>query len=64
MQQSVEYMGHRIDAIGFRLTSDKIKAIIDAPETTTLSELKSYLGLLNYYGRFMLNLSTMLQPLN
>ena len=64
MQQSVEYLGHRIDATGLHPTSDKIKAIVDAPEPTTISELKSYLGLLNYYGRFMPNLSTMLQPLN
>ena len=27
-------------------------------------ELKSYLGLLNYYGRFLSNLSTTVQPLN
>ena len=54
----------RIDETGLHLTSDKIKAIVDAPGPTTLSELESYLGLLNYNGRFMLNLSTMEQPLN
>ena len=60
----IEYLGHRIDVIGLHPTSNKIKAIVDAPEPTTLSELKSYLGLLNYCGRIMPNLFTMLQPLN
>ena len=39
MQQSVEYLGHRIDVTGLHLKSDKINAIVDAPEPTTSSKL-------------------------
>ena len=60
----MEYLGHRIDASGLHPTEAKVKAIVDAPTAKNLSELKSYLGLLNYYGRFLPNLSSMIQPLN
>ena len=63
-QESVEYLGHRIDVSGLHLTKGKIQAVVDAPEPTNVAELKAYLGLLNYYGRFLPNLSTTLQPLN
>ena len=63
-QTSVEYLGHRIDANGLHPTTDKVKAVVKAPRPKTVTELKSYQGLLNYYGRFLSNLSTTLQPLN
>ena len=63
-QDSVEYLGHRIDAAGLHPTKEKIQAVVNAPEPRNVAELKAYLGLLNYYGRFLPNLSTTLQPLN
>ena len=64
MQKSVEYLGHKVNADGLHPTTAKIKAVVEAPTPKNLSELKSYLGLLNYYGRFLPNLSTMIHPLN
>ena len=43
--------------------ADKVQAIKDTPEPRNRSELKSYLGLLSYYSRFMANTSTTLAPL-
>lgn len=43
---------------------DKLDAIIKAPEPTNVQELRSFLGLLNYYGKFIPNLSTIVHPLN
>ncbi|KAK3744267.1 hypothetical protein QZH41_019938, partial [Actinostola sp. cb2023] len=43
---------------------EKVRAIVDAPVPTCISELRSFLGMLQYYGKFLANLSTMLQPLN
>ena len=63
-QTSVEYLGHRIDANRLHPTTDKVKAVVKAPRPKTVTEPKLYLGLLNYYGRFLFNLSTTLQPLN
>ena len=64
MQSSVEYLGHRIDAEGLHTTAEKLKAIVEAPKPTNVQELCSFLGLLNYYGKFIQNLSTILHPLN
>ena len=35
-----------------------------APEPENLQQLRSYLGLLNYYGRLIPNLATVAHPLN
>uniref|UniRef100_H3A350 Integrase catalytic domain-containing protein n=1 Tax=Latimeria chalumnae TaxID=7897 RepID=H3A350_LATCH len=59
IEAEVTYLGHRINAEGF----EKVCAIARAPEPTIVCELKSYLELLNYYGRFMPNLSIRLVPL-
>ena len=64
MQQSVQYLGHRIDAEGLHTTDDKLKAIMKAPPPKNVTELRSFLGLINYYGRFIQNLSSLLHPLN
>ena len=59
----VEYLGHVVSEKGLRPMESKYRAIRDAPETQNLTQLKSYLGLLNYYSRFLPNISTTLQPL-
>lgn len=64
LKTSVRYLGHVIDADGLHATDDKIKAIVNAPRPRTVAELRSFLGLLNYYGRFIPNLSSLIYPLN
>ena len=64
MTTSVEYFGHVIDAKGLHPSSSKVKAIKKAPEPTNITELKSFLGLLNYYNKFLPNVSTILAPLH
>ena len=39
-------------------------AIVKAPAPTNLQKLHSFLGLLNYYGKFILNLATIIHSLN
>ena len=63
MAPSVSYLGHKIDAEGLHPLPDKLQAVKAAPTPRNVSELKSYLGLLTYYGKFLPNLSTRLQPL-
>ena len=64
LKSSVEFLGHRIDAEGLHTLPSKLQAIVDAPEPRNLPELRSFLGLLNYYGKFVSNLAMLLQPLN
>ena len=60
---SVSYLGYKIDGEGLHPLPEKVKAIQDAPTPRNSVKLKSYLGLLTYYGNFLPNLSTHLAPL-
>ena len=61
---SVEYFGHVIDKNGLHPSQSKVQAIKQAPQPTNVTELKSFLGLVNYYHKFLPNLSTSLAPLH
>ncbi|PIK54921.1 hypothetical protein BSL78_08204 [Apostichopus japonicus] len=63
MTPSVQYLGHVIDEKGLHPMPEKVKAIKEAPAPRNVTELKSYLGLLTYYGKFLPALSTTLAPL-
>lgn len=63
-QSSVEYLGHVIDSEGLHKAPSKIKAIREASTPQNVSHLRSYLGLLNYYAKFIQNLSSLLRPLH
>jgi len=63
LQPFIEYLGHMIDAKGRHPTEDKIKAIREARTPATVTELRAFLGIINYYGKFLPNLSTQLAPL-
>lgn len=47
-------LGHCISKDGLQPTEEKVKA---APLPTKVSELWAFVGLINYYGKFMWNLS-------
>ena len=64
MEASVEYLGHIIDKNGLHTSYQKIEAIQKAPTPKNTQQLKSFLGLVHYYGKFISNLSSLLHPLN
>jgi len=66
MCQAVEYLGHRVDADRLHTLDSKVAAIQQAPAPKNVQELRSlsFLGLVHYYGKFIPNLSILLQPLN
>ena len=64
MQRSVEYLGHVIDAQGLHPTVNRVRAIQEARAPENVTELRSFLGLLTYYAKFLPNLSTTLAPLH
>ena len=63
MAPSVIYLGHMIDQYGLRPLKEKIEAIQNAPAPKNVSELRSYLGLLSYYSKFLPNMAQVLAPL-
>ena len=64
LQKCVTYLGHKIDGEGLHPTEDKLAAIRDAPRPKDVTALKSFLGLIMFYSRFMPHHSTILAPLH
>nr|XP_055073117.1 uncharacterized protein K02A2.6-like [Misgurnus anguillicaudatus] len=62
-KKQIEYLGFVLDSKGLHPSPDKVTAIKDAPAPTCVKELRAFLGLVNYYGRFLPNQSTMAAPL-
>ena len=60
MISEVEYLGHSISAKGIQPVSEKVTAIRDAPQPQNVSQLCLFLGMLNYYGKFLPKLETLL----
>ncbi|MEE4247203.1 MAG: reverse transcriptase domain-containing protein, partial [Kangiellaceae bacterium] len=59
----LQYLGYRLTAEGLRPTQDKIRAIEEAPKPHSVAELRSVIGLLNYYARFIPNMADVMNPL-
>ena len=57
MCDRVEYT---VDSEGLDVTPNKIEAIVNAPKPQNVTELRADLGLVNYYGKFIPNLASIL----
>ena len=60
----VTYLGYLIDDQGIHPTKEKVQAISEAPAPTNVTQLRAYLGILNFYRRFLPQAATKLEPLN
>lgn len=62
-QTEIEHLGFMLTSEGIRSCKGKVEAICLAPAPKDIGQLQSFLGLLNYYHRFLPNLSSELHPL-
>uniref|UniRef100_A0A2S2ND60 RNA-directed DNA polymerase n=1 Tax=Schizaphis graminum TaxID=13262 RepID=A0A2S2ND60_SCHGA len=62
-RSSVIFLGHKIDKHGVHPTDDKMDTILNAPQPKDTSQLKSFLGLINYYRGYIPMSSTILSSL-
>jgi len=62
-QATVQFLGHTISHGEIRMDSDKVEAIRDWEAPTKVPELRSFLGLANYYRRFIFGYSAIATPL-
>ncbi|KAL7842137.1 hypothetical protein SRHO_G00238260 [Serrasalmus rhombeus] len=60
---SVTYLGHKITAECICPVKDKVRAVKEAPNLKNVTEHRSFLGMVNYYGKFLQDLSKVLAPL-
>ena len=61
-QPSVEYLGHTLSHQGIAKGS-KVDAVINMHRPHDLSSLKSFLGSIQFYSKFLHNLATITEPL-
>ena len=62
-EQSVEYLGHVVTAEGVKPCPSKVDAVRKWPPLTSVGDVRSFLGLCNYYRRFMKQYSEVSAPL-
>lgn len=64
MQPKVEYFAFVLDREGIHPSPAKVQAVLEVCEPENRTELQSFLGLVNYYRKFIPNMSTLVSPLN
>ena len=60
---TVEFLGHDISGDGIRPLPSKVDAVNRFPRPTTVKQLQEFLGMINYYHRFIPNAAGILTPL-
>ncbi|BHF75332.1 hypothetical protein SprV_0501842800 [Sparganum proliferum] len=60
---SLEFLGHLIDSNGIRPLPSKVAAIRDFPPPNSKRQLQRFLGMVNFYRRFLPNCADTILPL-
>ena len=63
-RSSVEYLGHVVSRDGIQPDPSKIAAVENFPVPQCVRDVRSFLGLANYYRRFIKHFASIASPLN
>ncbi|XP_055527133.1 uncharacterized protein K02A2.6-like [Wyeomyia smithii] len=63
-QQQIRYLGHLLDRHGLRPDPAKIQVIKDLPPPKDITGVRSFLGAINYYGKYVPNMLALRFPLD
>ncbi|XP_053601232.1 uncharacterized protein K02A2.6-like isoform X1 [Plodia interpunctella] len=61
--QKIEFLGHELSANGVKPLKKYLTAIQSSREPNTTAEIQSFLGLVNFVGKWIPNLATLTEPL-
>ena len=64
LKSEVSYLGHVISGEGTKPIPSKIESILQTEAPRDKSKVRSYVGLLNFYRRYLPNLASTIAPLN
>ncbi|XP_031347140.1 uncharacterized protein K02A2.6-like [Photinus pyralis] len=62
-QEEVSYLGFTISKYGIKKNLEKQRAIIEAPRPSTITQVKSFAGMVNYYSKFVPKLAILMRPI-
>ena len=62
-KSSLDFLGYRVDATGIAPLPERVKAIKAVSPPTTVKELQRFLGMVNYYRRWIRQAANHLEPL-
>ncbi|BHF82504.1 hypothetical protein SprV_0802564200 [Sparganum proliferum] len=60
---SLDFLGHHVDQHGLTPLTEKVQCILSFPVPNTLTQLRRFIGLINYYRRFIPHCAPILAPL-
>jgi hypothetical protein len=61
--QKVSYLGHVLTTEGIEVDLERVKAVSELKQPTSVSEIRSFLGLVGYYRRFIEGFSKIARPM-
>ena len=61
---NIKYLGYVIVSVGIHVDPDKVQILKEWPIPQNIHKLRSFLGLANFYWRFVLGVSHIASPLN
>lgn len=64
VKPEVEYLGHVVSADGLKPNPAKIRSVKEFPVPTNTTGVKAFLGLCNYYRRFIKGFAQIASPIN
>ncbi|MEG2138194.1 MAG: reverse transcriptase domain-containing protein, partial [Oscillospiraceae bacterium] len=60
---TIEFLGHTVSSSGLAPLPVHVSAVLDFPAPSTVKDLQRFLGMLNFYRRFVPKAAAILQPL-
>ncbi|XP_055913225.1 uncharacterized protein K02A2.6-like [Eupeodes corollae] len=60
--EEISYLGFTIDKNGLRKNDTNIRSVLHAPIPTNVSEVKAFIGMVNFYSKFVPNFAQKMEP--
>jgi len=60
----IDFLGHRISSEGIHMDPSKVSSILNWPTPSNIKDVQSFIGLANYYRRFIPGFATIARPLH
>ena len=61
--EELDYLGHHVSKSGIQPIQSKVAAVQKFPQSKTIAQLQTYLGMVNFYRRFLRGAAGILRPL-